>query len=304
MPIPDYQSFMLPLLQLASDGKDHSIRDAVSSLSAGFLLNEADRHALLPSGTQTIVYNRVGWARTYLCKAGLLEIPKRSYFRITIAGKDLLTKKLEKITVKVLNQFEAFVAFRAAGKQKADEPLQPPEDDIPDTPEEAIEHLHQTINDKLSDEILATILTCSPAFFEKLVLDLLLRVGYGGSVKDAGEVVGKVGDEGIDVLIKEDKLGLDVIYVQAKRWKGPVGRPEIHKFAGALLGKKARKGIFISTSTYSQDAIEYVNGIENKIILIDGKRLASLMIETNVGVSVDSIYEIKRIDTDYFEDDR
>lgn len=304
MSIPDYQSFMLPVLKLASDGDVHSIKEAVKELSDRFGLSEEERKALLASGTQTIVYNRVGWARTYLHKAGLLDIPKRGCFSITGDGKILLQKDLDKITVKVLDQYPDFIAFKSSTKQK------PPAhgagvaaDETTLTPEEAIERHHEKINEKLSDDLVTTILACSPSFFEKLVIDLLVKMGYGGSLREAGEVIGKSGDEGIDGIIKEDRLGLDTIYIQAKRWKGQVGRPDIQKFAGALLGKKAKKGILITTSDFSKEAIDYTMGIENKIVLISGGKLAQLMIEHGVGVSVESVYQIKRIDSDYFEEE-
>lgn len=295
---------MLPVLELASDGDVHSIKEAVKKLSDRFELSEEERKALLPSGTQTIVYNRVGWARTYLHKAGLLDIPKRGCFSITDDGRTLLQKNLDKITAKTLEQYPDFVAFKSSTKQKpSGHGAGAPADEAALTPEEAIEKHHEKINEKLSDDLVTTIQACSPSFFEKLVIDLLVKMGYGGSLREAGEVIGKSGDEGIDGIIKEDRLGLDTIYVQAKRWKGQVGRPEIQKFAGALLGKKAKKGILITTSDFSKEAIGYASGIENKIVLIDGGKLAQLMIEHGVGVSVESVYQIKRLDSDYFEEE-
>ena len=232
-------------------------------------------------------------------KAGLLEIPKRGCFRITDRGKELLGENPKHINVKLLNRYEEFVSFKSAHKLKTEEKLQEEVDSF-GTPEEALEYGYQKINESLSEDILTNVKSCSPEFFERLVIDLLVKMGYGGSRKEAGEVLGKSGDAGVDGIIKEDKLGLDVIYVQAKRWDNTVGRPEIQKFAGALLGQKARKGIFITTSNYSPDAIEYAQNIESKIILIDGKRLAELMIEYSLGVSSLATYEIKRIDSDYF----
>ncbi len=299
MSIPDYQALMLPLLGLAEDGKEHSLSDAIKNLTEYFNLSEDEHSVLLPSGTQTILYSRVGWARTYMKEAGLLEIPKRGCFRITDRGKELLGENPKHINVKLLNRYEEFVSFRSAHKPKTEEKLQEEADSF-GTPEEALEYGYQKINESLSEDILTNVKSCAPSFFERLVIDLLVKMGYGGSRKEAGEVLGKSGDAGVDGIIKEDKLGLDVIYVQAKRWDNTVGRPEIQKFAGALLGQKARKGIFITTSNYSSDAIEYAQNIENKVILIDGKRLGELMIEYSLGVSAVAAYEIKRIDSDYF----
>ena len=308
MPVPGYQDFMLPLLQMAADGKDHSNGEALEHLCTHFGLSQEDRGKLLPSGTQTMVYNRIGWARTYMTKAGLLERTKRSHFRITARGQSLLEKKPDKINLSVLGQFPEFVAFRfsAADPRAIAEPKAGAVDaveDADDTPEEIIEKLHSKINLNLGEELLSSILRCKPEFFEKLVVALLLNMGYGGSAREAAEVIGGSGDEGIDGIIKEDKLGLDTIYIQAKRWKGQVGRPEIQKFAGALLGKKAKKGIFITTSSFSSEAFEYAKGVENRIILIDGGLLAQLMIEYGIGVSIDSTYVLKKIDSDYFSDE-
>jgi len=299
MAIPDYQTFMLPLLQLAEDGKEHKLTTAIDVLANKFNISDEEKEELLPSGTQTIIYNRIGWARTYLHKAGLLNTPKRGSFQITNRGKELLKQHPKEINVNTLNQYDEFKSFRTANKDKVANKVQDEAYNF-GTPEEALEYGYQRINENLSEELLKTVKSCSPVFFERLVVDLLVNMGYGGSRKEAGEVLGKSGDGGIDGIIKEDKLGLDIIYVQAKRWENVVGRPEIQKFAGALLGQKARKGIFITTSGFTNDAAQYVKNLENKVILIDGLRLAELMIEYNLGVSVLANYEIKNIDTDYF----
>jgi restriction system protein len=305
MPVPGYQEFMLPLLQMADDGKDHSNSEALEYLSDFFKLSAEERGKLLPSGTQTMVYNRIGWARTYMTKAGLLERSRRSHFHITERGRTLLKEKPDAINLALLGRYPEFVAFRFSATDTsaiADaSPVAVEESGA--TPEEVIERLHSKINLSLGDDLLSSILRCKPEFFEKLVVALLLKMGYGGSAKEAAEVIGGSGDEGIDGIIKEDKLGLDTIYIQAKRWKGQVGRPEIQKFAGALLGKKAKKGIFITTSAFSSEAADYAKGVENRIILIDGIALTQLMIEYGIGVSVDSTYVINKIDSDYFSDE-
>lgn len=305
MSIPDYQSCMLPLLELAVDGSEHRVSDAVEALSDRFSLTPAEREELLPSGTQFVMANRVGWARTYLKKAGLLADPKRSHFRITDRGREVLASKPERIDASYLRRFAEFAEFqRKSNKRPGSDTLseeRDPELSVYSTPEEALEYGYQKLTVNLSDELLEKILASSPAFFERLVVELLVKMGYGGSLKEAASVVGKSGDAGVDGIIKEDKLGLDAIYVQAKRWDGVVGRPEVQKFAGALLGQKARKGIFITTSGFTRDAVEYVKGIDAKIVLIDGDTLTKLMIDTNLGISTLRTYEIKRVDSDYFE---
>ncbi len=298
MAIPDYQAFMLPLLNYSADNQEHSISDAVDKLSDQFNLNEEERRLLLPSGTQYIVDNRIGWAKTYLTKAGLLESTKRGFFKITQRGVDFLKTKPKEINVNILMQFEEFRDFRKGrikvGKDDRDE------EDTSYTPQEALEYGVSKINETLADDLIKKIKECSPSFFEKLVIDLLVRMGYGGSKQEAAQVIGKSGDEGIDGIIKEDKLGLDVIYVQAKRWEKIIGRPEIQKFVGALAGQKANKGIFITTSSFTKEAEEYAKGLSAKLILIDGKKLTELMIEYNVGVYIVEAIEIKKIDSDYF----
>jgi len=301
MPIPDYQSVFLPLLELASDGEEQALRSAVDRLADQFGLDEGERKELLPSGQQEVFTNRVGWASTYLKKAGLLEATRRGYFRITDRGRKVLATDPASIDNDFLNRFPEFVAFRTRRAKPEKSPATRPDDGDDDaTPEELIEASHQKLRDDLADEIIQQILDCTPAFFERLVVDLLVRMGYGGSRKDAGQAIGRSGDEGIDGIIKEDRLGLDVIYLQAKRWQGAVGRPEIQKFVGALHGQRARKGIMITTSSFTADALAYAGNIENKVVLIDGEDLAKFMIDSGVGVSTVATYEIKRIDSDYF----
>lgn len=297
--IPDYQSVMLPLLKYAGDKEEHPSRDAIEGLADEFKLTEEERKELLPSGLQAIFNNRVGWANTYLKKAGLLESTRRGYFRISDRGLKVLEKPPKEINVNYLEQYQEFIDFRGgskAGESELDEPLKYEDT----TPEELIGIGHQKLQADLASELLDRIKDCSPSFFEKIVVELLVKMGYGGSRQDAGKAIGKSNDEGIDGIIKEDKLGLDIVYIQAKKWENPVSRPEIQKFAGALQGKRARKGIFITTSKFSKSSIEYVSMIESKIILIDGEQLAKLMIEHDVGVSTIASYTIKKIDSDYF----
>ena len=299
MPIPDFQSLMLPLLRYSSDGKEHRFSDAVKSLSDEFNLTREKRVAPIPSGPSPIIVNRIGWARTYLRKAGLLSAPKRAVFQITDRGKELLATNPPKITIKLLKQYEEFNAFRTKSKEEDEQIGQA----ISMTPEEALEWGYQNLTQNLSEELLSKIASCPPSFFENLVVKLLVAIGYGGSFKEAAKIVGKSGDAGIDGIIKQDKLGLDTIYVQAKRWENVVGRPEIQRFAGALLGKKAKRGIFMTTSSFTKEAREYAESIEAKIILIDGEDLALYMIENNLGVNTTHTYDIKRIDSDYFSEE-
>jgi len=304
VPIPDYQSIMLPLLRLASDGETHRFRSAVEKLGEEFGLSSEERRELLPSGKQPTFDNRVGWARTYMTKAELLDSPKRGLFQITPRGSKVLSENPLSINVSFLEQFDEFLAFRTQRNPKNESSAAPPVTSSTDdsTPEETLESAYQSLRSDLATEILETVKGCSPAFFEDLVVDLVVKMGYGGSRKEAGQAIGRSGDEGIDGIIKEDRLGLDIIYIQAKRWEAVVGRPEIQKFAGALQGQRARKGIFITTSSFSREATDYVKNIDTKIILIDGPTLADYMIDNNVGVSLEATYELKRIDSDYFSE--
>ena len=299
MPIPDYQTIMLPLLKYSGDGKEHTLREAVEQLADSFKLEEKERSALLPSGQQTVFHNRVGWARTYLKKAGLLDSPRRSYFLITKRGKEVLSSNPEKINVAFLDQFPEFVEFKSLKHEKDEELVQTTDE----TPEEVLENAFQNLRQNLASDLIQQVKASPPRQFERIVVQLLVAMGYGGSLKDAGKAVGKSGDEGIDGIIKEDKLGLDIIYIQAKRWENTVSRPEIQKFAGALQGQRAKKGIFITTSDFSKEAYDFVAKIDSKIVLIDGKQLAQFMIDHNIGVTPFANYEIKRIDSDYFNEE-
>jgi len=303
MPVPDFQSFFKPLLEIATDGKEHSLKEAREKIAEYFNLTDEDRAELLPSGNQTKFDNRVAWAKSYFVQAKVLESPRRAYFKITDRGKKLLAQGHERIDVKVLNQYPEFVEFHTPSKQNKSIPTPSPEEGISETPEEVLQKAYQSIRSDLAGEILERIKSNSPAFFENLVIDLMVAMGYGGSRVDAGQSVGQSGDEGIDGIIKEDRLGLDVIYLQAKRWEGTVGRPEIQKFVGALHGKRAKKGVFITTGKFSEEAHEYVKSIDPKVIIIDGRALANYMIDFNLGTSTGVTYEIKRIDSDYFAEE-
>ncbi len=294
---------MLPLMKLVSDRQEHKYRDLIEKLAIEFQVSDEERKELLASGNQAIFDNRVGWAKTYLKKAGLLDSPKRATFVITELGRQTLAKKPDRIDAKYLRQFPAFLEFQNASRNDNET-----EEEITtvaineQTPEESLDKAYQRIRKALASELLNKVVDLSPAFFERLVVELLVKMGYGGSIKDAGKAMGKSGDEGIDGTIKEDRLGLDIIYIQAKRWKpgNVVGRPELQKFVGALAGQGAKKGIFITTSSFTRDALEYIPRNETKIVLIDGERLAQYMIDYNLGVTPQTVYELKRIDFDYF----
>lgn len=307
MAVPDYQSLMLPLLQFAARKETEiSTSEAVEALAKELGLTEDDLREVLPSGVQPTFVNRVGWAATYMKKAGLLETTRRGFYQITDRGRDLLEKQPKTINVELLRQYPEFREFEGpkdtrssnkASKQKA------LSETSAATPLEQLEAAYENLRDKLADELLAKLKKVSPAFFEKVVVELLVKMGYGGSRADAGKAIGKSGDGGIDGIIKEDKLGLDVVYIQAKRWdSNPVGRPDVMQFVGALQAQRANKGIFITTSRFTEDASSYVSQIGSKIVLIDGEQLTNLMIEHDVGVSTVSLYPVKKIDSDYFEE--
>lgn len=307
MAIPDYQTLMLPLLKSFSDSTEKTLHEVTPSLAREFSLSSQELDALLPSGAQTVFYNRIGWARTYLKKAGLLEIPKRGVCKITPAGLKVLEKQPNRIDTKFLEQFNGFVEFRDSHKTETTPPLPAitQQSFLVQTPEESMETAHQDLRLKLSDDLLVEIKQRSPEFFERLVVNLLVAMGYGGSREEAGKAVGKSGDNGIDGIISEDKLGLENIYLQAKRYAtGSVGEGEIRDFKGALDAKGAKKGVFITTSYFTDAAKKAAEqSLNYKIVLIDGARLASLMIEYNLGVSVVETYQLKKIDIDFFSED-
>lgn len=305
MSIPDYQALMLPLLRLASDGAEHAMRDVVEALAEELKLTEEERRELLPSGQQARFANRVHWARSYLKQAGLLDSPRRGYMMISQRGREVLSESPAELNVDFLMRFPEFQEFRSksgtqSGANSGSTGSGGSVGATDETPEESVEAAYQDIRSELAKELLEQVKNSSPPFFEQLVVDLLVKMGYGGTRSDAGQAIGKSGDGGIDGIIKEDRLGLDIVYIQAKRWEGTVGRPEIQKFAGALQGQRARKGVFITTSAFTRDAEDYASRLDSKIILIDGVRLADFMMDFDVGVTPFAVYELKRIDADYF----
>jgi restriction system protein len=310
MTIPNYQQAMLPVLRiLETQGSKH--RRELSSLVADhFMLGEAQRVALLPSGKMTVIMSRVGWALAYLKQSRLIESPRRGIYQITDRGREAIARSPEKIDTDFLLQFPEFREFRERSRAVASEDdredkeaLGPPRttsDEL--APDEALETAYARLRASLEAELLDAVKQAPPAFFEQLVIDLLVRMGYGGSRPEAARAVGRSGDGGIDGVIDEDRLGLDAIYVQAKRWDSAVGRPEIQKFAGALQGQRAKKGLFITTSNFTREAEEFAQRIDTRLVLIDGRRLASLMFEFDVGVNPRTSYTVKQLDSDYFED--
>jgi restriction system protein len=313
MAIPKYDEIMLPLLRLLADGQPHHQRDLASQIADHFKLTEEERNLLLPSTTSTYIRNRTGWAGFHLRKAGLADLPREATLQITSQGAELLKNPPPKLDRSFLMQFEPFKQFMAEQKQRGllaartkafntVQPMSKEEEEEEDTPEERIEVAFTQLRETLVADVLAKLATINPFRFEQVVLDLLVAMGYGGSRKEAAAVTQKTGDEGIDGVINEDRLGLDVIYIQAKRWKANVGRPEIQSFVGALAGKKANKGVFLTTSSFHDNATDYAAGLHQKVILIDGRRLAELMIEHNIGVAEEHAYRIKKIDSDYFDE--
>ncbi len=301
--IPAYDQMMLPILEVLSDGADWTapaMRDAVASR---LRLSDEDLLHMLPSGTQTTVGNRIGWARSRLVKAGLIESVARGVVRITAEGLAVLATRPEAITEGYLRRIPAYRAYiEQWGRRGADQDSvrHSVEESDEETPEARIESAHAQHRAALEDELLNRVRHLQPAGFERLVVSLLLAMGYG--VRGDGEHIGRSGDEGVDGVIREDKLGLDLVYVQAKRWQANVGRPEVQAFVGSLAGLKARKGVFITTSTFSKDARDYLDRIETRVVLIDGIHLAKLMFDNGVGVSVRQSFEIKAMDSDYFDE--
>ncbi|MBT9591286.1 MAG: restriction endonuclease [Thiobacillus sp.] len=302
MPIPDFQSLMMPLLSACADGNEHTNQALRHILAEQFGLNEIELATKLPSGRQGVFDNRVAWAKGHLKQAGLIEIAQRGIYRITARGLEVLGENPQPLNIKYLKRFPEYVAFLSGGqsdKPRLVEPVSP----LLETPDELIDGGYKQLRKALATELLERIKTVSPSRFEELVVELLLKMGYGGTQEDAGRVVGKSGDGGIDGIINEDRLGLDVIYIQAKRWEADVGRPEIQKFVGALAGNKANKGVFITSSGFSKGAADYAAQVNHRVVLIDGPMLAELMMDHDLGVSTKEVYTVKRLDTDYFEED-
>ena len=303
MAIPDFQSVMRPVLQAVGDGVPLPLGALRVRIADVFQLTEEERKERLPSGNQTVINNRVGWARTYLNKAGLLTIPSKGMVQITARGREALASGPARITVAWLKQFPEFADFHTAKPQVTNAAAVADSDLAETTPDEQLAAAYQALQQSLADELLAQVRAATPSFFEQVVVDLMIAMGYGGSRKEGGKATQLTNDDGIDGIIKEDKLGLDVIYLQAKRWANTVHRPEIDKFIGALTRKRARKGVFITTSDFSTGAKEAALGLDIKVVLIDGIELARLMVEHNLGVSVKQVYEVKQVDSDYFSEE-
>ena len=305
MSIPDFQTTMRPLLVSVSDGETHQFRDVIDKLRHEFDMTPEELQQKIPSGKQTVIHNRISWAKSYMTKAGLLDSPARGMTKITQRGLDAIAQTDQPIRNKYLKQFPEFLEFhKAKPKPSIDANSTDFDSESQSTPEERMEDAHSELNQALTDELLDTIKSGSPEFFEQLVVDLMISMGYGGSRKEAGQATQYTADGGIDGIIKEDPLGLDMIYLQAKRYsEGTIGRPDLQKFAGALDMQRAKKGVFITTSKFSNDAREFVGMIEKSIILIDGAQLTMLMVDHGLGVSTKQTYEIKQLDTDYFNED-
>jgi len=306
MSVPGYQCWYLPLLHLLGDGQVRRMGDVFEQLAEQAGLTEVDRAERLPSGSDLTYRNRISWARTFLKKAGLVHSPARAQVQISAQGQAVLVENPAHIDDQWLRRYPSFVEWQRQSNHRRSVP----ESGLPseivsadgqETPQEALERVHGQLRLELADELLDRVKQSSPAFFEKVVVDLLIAMGYGGSLEDAGRTIGRSGDGGIDGVIKEDRLGLDVIYLQAKRWEGSVGRPVVQAFAGSLEGVRARKGVLITTSGFTAEAKEYVHHIGKKIVLIDGVQLTDYMIQHGVGVGVEVTYTIKRIDNDYFD---
>lgn len=304
MAIPDFQSVMRPILSAVADGRVRPLSEVHEEICRKFALTPEERQMRLPSGKQTIIRNRVGWARTYLKKAGLLSVPTRGSIQITDRGLQALQECPERVDVKYLKQFPEFVEFHTyVPSARTERPGSTSEAEANRTPDEQLAEAYESLRESLADEILTHLREASPAFFEQVVVDLMLAMGYGGSEKEAGQATRITSDDGIDGIIKGDRLGLDTIYLQAKRWSNTVHRPEIDRFIGALTRQRARKGVFITTSDFSAGAREATQVLDIKCVLIDGRELAQLMIEHNLGVTVKEVYEIKKIDSDYFNEE-
>lgn len=304
MAIPDYQTLMLPVLRLAATGEQR-VADTAERIADDLGLSPDEREEMLPSGRQRLLHNRIHWAKFYMSKAGLVTSPKRGRFIATDAGRALVASNPASIGVNELKNYEGFSEFYRGQKTTDDDA---PATIVPSadtgTPEEQIEAAYQAVQSALRAELLERIVQNSPAFFEQLIVDLLIAMGYGGSHRNAATQLGRSGDGGVDGVINEDRLGLDRVYVQAKRYADTtVGRPDVQAFVGSLVGHGATKGVFVTTSTFSSQARDYVKHLAQRVILIDGDRLTGLMIEYGVGVRVSRRIEFKRLDEDFFAEE-
>lgn len=307
LPIPDYQTLMLPVLKIAAEGETR-VPDAAEKIADELNLSMVEREEMLPSGKQRLLHNRIHWAKFYMNKAGLIDIPSRGRFSASAAGRNLLAQNPSGINVEALRNFPAFVEFysKSANTSRLGEtPANIAAAASDSTPEEQIDAAHGLMQSALKVELLQRILGQSPSFFERVIVDLLLAMGYGGTHEQAALKLGKTGDGGVDGVIDEDRLGLDRIYVQAKRYAPhvSVGRPEVQGFVGSLVGLGATKGVFVTTSGFSTHAVEYVKHLQQRVILVDGARLSDLMVEHDVGVRLNRTISVKRLDEDFFSDE-
>ena len=298
--VPAFEKFLYPFLLYLKDG-DIALDDLRDKLSKHFNLNEADLQLRTKSGCSTQFNDRINWSRQYFRRALFMDIPQSGVYRITQRGLDYLNNHND-LTIDDLMQYPEYAEYNTSHRVNRQTNVVENTTDSSLTPTEQLEQAFESIEKDLAADILAKVMEQSPAFFEQLVVDLMVKMGYGGSFADSAKVTQLSNDGGIDGIIYEDKLGLDKIYIQAKRWSNQVSRPFIQQFAGALVGQNATKGVFITTSNYSKEARQYVSALHQKIVLIDGQELARYMIEYNVGVSIKKTYEVKRIDTDYFEE--
>jgi restriction system protein len=309
MPVPDYQSLMLPLLKHAAGGETR-VPDVEGKIADEFGLTAEERDQILPSGRQKVLHNRIHWAKFYMSRAGLLDQPRRGRFVASEQGRALLAKNPERITVDLLQQYPAFREFYRVSRTRPGEEAPSGSEEATTlvdevTPEEQIETAHIALHFALRQELIQRVLQNSPSYFENVIIDLLLAMGYGGSHRAAAAQLGRSGDGGVDGIINEDRLGLDRVYIQAKRYapENSVGRADVQAFVGSLVGLGAAKGVFVTTSGFSHQAQEFVRHLPQRVILIDGVRLTDLMIEHNIGVRVSRAIEIKRLDEDYLSED-
>jgi restriction system protein len=301
--VPDFQSVMLPFLEALQDGQERTMREVTELLAARFKLTDEERRQLLPSGQQTLFSNRVAWAKSHLKNAGLIDNPIRGKVSIAGAGLKVLQQKPLAVNCRFLKQFPPYLKFIGQTPGPDDEAKEGSAIESTRTPRELLDASFNTLRKAAAEDLLAKLKACSSGFFEQIVVRLLQAMGYGGVAGDAS-VTGKRGDAGIDGIIKEDKLGLDVVCIQAKRWDGSVGRPVIQGFVGSMDYIRAKKGVILTTSQFTKDAVDFVDRIEGKkVVLIDGAKLSDLMIEHNVGVKLAKLYELKEVSNDFFDED-
>jgi restriction system protein len=307
MAVPDYQSMMRPLLTAAMQSSgETSVRELIPSIATALKLNDEDLAEMLPSGRQSLIANRLNWAKSYLTHAGAIEPTRRGYFCITERGKSLLKTAPARIDLKVLMQFPEFDEWLSAARQGGAKPTPSIEPTPPDVnPEESIDQSFSELHGAIREDLLERVLAASPTFFERMIVDLLLAMGYGGGSLERGLLTARSGDGGVDGVIQEDALGLDAVYIQAKRYApgNTVDRPALQAFVGTMTGEGASKGVFVTTSTFSSGAKAYIEKVQQRIVLIDGKAFAELAVRHNVGVRVRQTYHLKRVDEDYFADE-